>query len=437
VGGGSTFNSSAPLQSMILDAATEGGWIHNGITLADVNARVAVRDADATTDLDDDPSLPYALGKTEVNTLDDDGDGTADNEDYGPTGSAGDFRMGVPADTGVTIFTKRVLRFGGVVTSPAADCDMAAGADDVGAPARVTGLAAEPAGETASGHVELAWDEATDSGDSGLAGYLVYRWEPTQTVNPKYTPAPMLIGQTNAGQTTFTDETAIDGTEYAYHVRAIDVATNVGPRSNTATVLPDGALPEPNEIARDWGTDRYATALAISRIAFADDSVETVVIATGAAFPDALAASGLAGVHGSPLLLVGAAVTADLIDELDRLGTTSVVLIGGEKAISADVFDALHAAYDVRRVSGADRYETAAAVAREIADLGGVSDAAYFVRGDESADALSVSPFAYRTTTPVLLIATGGVPTATGGVIDELGIAAGWIIGGPTAVNQT
>ncbi|MDZ4167596.1 MAG: hypothetical protein U1E08_07875 [Coriobacteriia bacterium] len=243
VGGGSTFNSSAPLQSMILDAATEGGWIHNGITLADVNARVAVRDADATTDLDDDPSLPYALGKTEVNTLDDDGDGTADNEDYGPTGSAGDFRMGVPADTGVTIFTKRVLRFGGVVTSPAADCDMAAGADDVGAPARVTGLAAEPAGETASGHVELAWDEATDSGDSGLAGYLVYRWEPTQTVNPKYTPAPMLIGQTNAGQTTFTDETAIDGTEYAYHVRAIDVATNVGPRSNTATVLPDGALP--------------------------------------------------------------------------------------------------------------------------------------------------------------------------------------------------
>ncbi|MDZ4167595.1 MAG: cell wall-binding repeat-containing protein, partial [Coriobacteriia bacterium] len=190
-------------------------------------------------------------------------------------------------------------------------------------------------------------------------------------------------------------------------------------------------------MARDWGTDRYATALAISRIAFADDSVETVVIATGAAFPDALAASGLAGVHGSPLLLVGAAVTADLIDELDRLGTTSVVLIGGEKAISADVFDALHAAYDVRRVSGADRYETAAAVAREIADLGGVSDAAYFVRGDESADALSVSPFAYRTTTPVLLIATGGVPTATGGVIDELGIAAGWIIGGPTAVNQT
>ena len=79
VGSASTLNSEAPPQSTVIDAATQGGWVHNGIAIGDANTRVAIRDEDAATD--DDPPRPLALGKTEVNSLDDDGDGVMDNED--------------------------------------------------------------------------------------------------------------------------------------------------------------------------------------------------------------------------------------------------------------------------------------------------------------------------------------------------------------------
>jgi putative cell wall-binding protein len=428
-GTGSTFNPSSPPQITVMDAATEGSWVHNGIAMpaGSDNKRAAVRGPDSNGDLNNDPSMLYALWQTEANLVDDDGDGTIDTgEDWGPAGVVGDFRMQAPAETTVTVSTNRLLRFDDFKTGPV-DCDIAVGADDMIAPSRVTGLVAT----AASNAVSLSWDPATDDGGSGLGGYNVYRWQTIAGATPPYTPAPLLVGTTAAGVTSFFDDTAVNDVEYAYTVRAVDADTNVGPRADTALATPAAA----NQLDRDWGENRYETALAISEANYADDSVDTVVIATGRDFPDALAASGLAGAHGSPLLLVGPTVTAALTAEIDRLGATSVALVGGEAAIPATVFNALDAKYDVERIWGPDRYATAAEVAREIATLGGVSDAAYFVRGDEFADALSVSPFAYSLSTPVLLVRTSSVPQATEDVIDELGVTSGWIAGGLAAVD--
>ncbi|MDX6580733.1 MAG: hypothetical protein QOJ47_2282, partial [Gaiellales bacterium] len=77
-------------------------------------------------------------------------------------------------------------------------------------------------------HPSLTWTSATDTGGSGLAGYRVYR-DGSQ------------VAQTTA--LTFVDASlSVDGT-YAYTVRALDGAGNVGPPSPTRTIQVDQTPP--------------------------------------------------------------------------------------------------------------------------------------------------------------------------------------------------
>ncbi len=433
-GADSTYNSLEPPKVTVLDAATGGSWIHNGTTVTGSKidgGRFAVRSSGSVDDQDESTSTLYSLWEMESNGIDDDANGLVDdaNEDQGPTGVlSGDYRSSVPSDTVVDIYLRRgqTATIDDFTTGPV-DCDIAVGATDTTPPTAASDVTATA---TPDG-VMLSWDAATDAGGSELAGYTVYRWPVAIIDSPGYTTNPAVLIGTATG-TTFIDATTIAGVEYAYRVRAVDGDTNVGPRSNTATAIAVGR----NEIARDFGDSRYATAFSVSEATFATDSVETtVVVATGEDFADALAGSSLAGVHGSPLLLAHESVLDELMAEIDRLGATDVVLIGGTGVISQGIEDALAASYNVKRVFGANRFETAAEVAREVAAFGGNTADAYFVRGDDFADAISVSPFAYSTQTPVLLVQTTGVPSWTEDVIDELGIGSGMIAGGVGAVD--
>ena len=433
-GSDSTYNSAEPPKVTVLDAATGGSWIHNGATVAGSKidgGRLAVRSSDSVDDQDESTSILYSLWEMEANNIDDDANGLVDdaNENQGPVAAlSGDYRSSVPSDTVVDIYLRRgqTATINDFTTGPV-DCDIAVGAADITPPTAATDVTATP---TPDG-VDISWTAATDAGGSDLAGYNVYRWPTAISVSPGYTTNPAVLIGTTAG-TTFTDTMTDAGVEYAYRIRAVDGDTNVGPRSNTATTIALGR----NDVARDFGDSRYETALEISRSTFATGSVEsTVVVATGEDFADALAGSSLAGVHGSPLLLVHSTALGDLMAEIDRLGATDVVLIGGTGVIPQSVEDDLDAQYNVKRVFGANRYETAAAVAREVAAFGGDTSNAYFVRGDDFADAIAVSPFAYGLKRPVLLVQTTAVPAATAAVIDELGVSAGMIAGGVGAVS--
>ena len=95
---------------------------------------------------------------------------------------------------------------------------------DITAPAGITTLG----GTTPIVHPVLTWSAATDTGGSNLAGYRVYR-DGAQ------------IAQTTA--LTFGDASlSVDGT-YAYVVRAIDGAGNLGPPSPTRTIQVDQTPP--------------------------------------------------------------------------------------------------------------------------------------------------------------------------------------------------
>jgi len=89
--------------------------------------------------------------------------------------------------------------------------------------------------------------------------------------------------------------------------------------------------------ARLAGDSRYSTSVAVAQWGW--DTVGTVILATGLTFPDALAASVWAGTLGAPLLIVpGTCVTAPTRTALSDFGVTSVILVGGEPALSPAVF---------------------------------------------------------------------------------------------------
>lgn len=87
-------------------------------------------------------------------------------------------------------------------------------------------------------------------------------------------------------------------------------------------------------VTRLWGADRYATAAAVSKAFWGRTST---FVATGRNFPDALGGGAEAGRQGVPMLLAHAGgVPLPTGQEILRIGSTGVVMLGGTGALSAN-----------------------------------------------------------------------------------------------------
>ena len=188
-------------------------------------------------------------------------------------------------------------------------------------------------------------------------------------------------------------------------------------------------------VSRHAGPDRYATAAAISRATFGVGT-SVAYVATGANYPDALAAIPLAKRTNSPLLLTNRselpAVTAN---ELRRLAPGRIVILGGTGVVTDSVRTALTrlTTGTVERIAGVDRYATAAAIAAKFP--AGVS-AAYLATGMGFADALAGGPAAAFGGTPLLLVTRDRLPTSTAAQLDRLKPAGLRVLGGLGAVTD-
>lgn len=92
------------------------------------------------------------------------------------------------------------------------------------------------------------------------------------------------------------------------------------------------------------GTNRYETAVEVSSSYETD--VPVVYIASGVDYPDALAASALAGSEDVPVLITRQdLLPSAIVAELDRLSPERVVIVGGPRAVSQDVEDRLNELY--------------------------------------------------------------------------------------------
>jgi putative cell wall-binding protein len=291
---------------------------------------------------------------------------------------------------------------------------------DTMAPSTPSGLQAAPGSRKAY----LSWSASADE-RSGVDGYHVYRATSANGTYTRVTDAPV-------SGTSLVDEGLTNGDTYHYKVRSLDNAGNQSALSASVSVAPE------YEMSRAAGLDRYATAVAVSQANFA--AATHVVLATGEDFPDALAAAGLAGAYDAPVLLTRtAALPADVLGEIARLGATEVLVVGGTGAVSDAVADSLASqGLSVSRTAGPDRYATAAAVASAIYAKEGPDwvGETFIARGDEFPDALAVAPFAYSQKMPVLLVRpTGSPPPATIAAIQNLGITRAYVAGGSGAVS--
>ncbi|WP_370324059.1 cell wall-binding repeat-containing protein [Euzebya sp.] len=114
------------------------------------------------------------------------------------------------------------------------------------------------------------------------------------------------------------------------------------------------------------GTGREDTAARIaSTVLDRDGDLGVVLLARGDAFADAITGGAYAAEAGIPILLTPSTqLDAGTEAVIRDRGIEEVIILGGTAAVSDAVADALPAT--VRRVAGADRTETSAAIATEL-----------------------------------------------------------------------
>ncbi len=226
-------------------------------------------------------------------------------------------------------------------------------------------------------------------------------------------------------------------------------------RGGTPAVWPPSA-DDPPPAVNPWSRDQAVTtrigaanpranAIAISQARFPADAADLVVLSRDDKFPDALAGTPLLG-EGPLLLTPTNGLTGDVRAELDRALPSGgrVYLLGGTGALAPAIADELtEAGYDVRRLSGADRYKTAAAIAQEVsARYPEAANTVLVARGFGTptnptaawADSVTGGGFAAWSRHPVVLSDSGSLSAEAAEVLDGRDRAV--LLGGRSALSD-
>ena len=180
-------------------------------------------------------------------------------------------------------------------------------------------------------------------------------------------------------------------------------ASRIGEQTITGQIkLPeDGSILNPKELTlevvieignleRIAGSTRYDTAIAIGQRTVRE--ADTIILVNGEASADSLLAGPLAVQLNAPILLLRDKSLSDKIAyELKRLGTSKVILVGGESVIPASVARILSAAgYSVERLGGSNRFQTSLLVDQKVRSLSGNQTHAVIANGSSLFDALTM-----------------------------------------------
>lgn len=175
---------------------------------------------------------------------------------------------------------------------------------------------------------------------------------------------------------------------------------------------PQNANTQINGLNRFWGQDRIDTAIAIAKANFTG-KVSNVVLAASSNFPDALSGSPLAYKLNAPILLVGdtetdqAKVINYIKENMDSTG--NVYILGGYGVVTKAFENKVTASgySNVKRLGGADRYETSAKIAKEL--NAAENTPVVIASGENYPDALSISSIAAVNGYPILLVSKASI----------------------------
>ncbi|WP_420625137.1 cell wall-binding repeat-containing protein [Candidatus Poriferisodalis sp.] len=198
------------------------------------------------------------------------------------------------------------------------------------------------------------------------------------------------------------------------------------------------------------GADRYETAVRLAeRYAFEHgglNSVQTVILASGEVPIDGAVAAGLSARHTAPILLTPSRrLYGRVADYLEDHKITSVIVIGGIASVGSAVVDELEALEQditVRRLSGDDRFATAAAISSELDGLTHWCDTndtvALLANGSEEhlGYIVPTGPLVYKMELPVLLSERDTLPPATAAALERLRIDRVVLLGSSAALSD-
>ena len=197
-------------------------------------------------------------------------------------------------------------------------------------------------------------------------------------------------------------------------------------------------------VDRIAGSNRYDTARLVAQRVGTDDGMYVVEghnADPARGWPDAVSVSGLAAFEARPILLATRDALPEETESLLRGTAGTVTIVGGEAAVSAEVADALaRVADEVERLAGANRYETARAVADRAVAAGFDTQRTWLVSGDGWPDALVAGPVAAAADVPVLLVPSRSLeaaPVVRDWILAYRGLLEDVrLIGGPAAISE-
>ena len=204
------------------------------------------------------------------------------------------------------------------------------------------------------------------------------------------------------------DQTSLTADELLAAISAGAVDTQVDP-GDSGLNANSRATMSASHFEEYSGAELYDTAAAQSAGAFA--SSEYAIVVGRGGWPDALSATSLAGVYRCPILFTEKdSVPAATASELERLGVSHILLVGGPNLVSQGGLDALGSATgaEVERIWGESLFDTQMAVYERGAGQWS-GDLVIVATGADFPDALSIAPVAYAKKAPVFLVSGGGL----------------------------
>lgn len=194
-----------------------------------------------------------------------------------------------------------------------------------------------------------------------------------------------------------------------------------------------------NVFSRVAGVTAYDTMEQVSLRGW--NAADTVILATGENYPDALAAAGVAGLEGAPVLITKSSdgkLSEQASRELARLAPAKLIVVGGSFAVPESVLKQAKeasGATKVVRLAGRKASDTAAKMNREYA--GKWSSTAFLATSKSFQDALSAAPLAYSLRMPIFLVDDmNTVSKATYDSLAACGIRKVIVLGGRYCVSD-
>ncbi len=310
--------------------------------------------------------------------------------------------------------------------------------------------------------VDLSTDDATSSDDSDSSSQADSQTSTSATTETQQTQQTQESQQTQEAQDSKADSQSADVSQITDEeiAEAVDAmyasaeANDVDLSADDATSSDDSDSSSQTDsqmftlnisdmrdltgIIEFSGSTRYQTA-ALEAL-YACDSSEYVIIASGQSFPDALSAVSLAGALSCPILLTPTdSLSQYAADAIETLGSTEIIIVGGDAVVSNEVADELAEYGNVERLYGDTRFLTQMAIYNYglEADLWNTGFA-IVATGYSFADALSAAPLAYNLAAPIFLTDSDGSLTKEAAValLSTNTITDALVVGGDAVVNE-